>query len=46
LEVVRNYTRAFFDKYLRGMRAPLLDKKDTNPLVEAVQRFGPAKRSK
>ncbi len=45
LEVVRNYTRAFFDKYLSGMTAPLLDGKNTNQLVETVERFGPAKRS-
>jgi hypothetical protein len=45
LEVVRVYTRAFFDKYLSGMKTPLLDGKNTNPLVEAVQRFPRAKRS-
>jgi len=44
LEVVRDYTRTFFDKYLRGMKTPLLDGKNTNPLVESVQRFAPAKR--
>jgi pimeloyl-ACP methyl ester carboxylesterase len=45
LEVVRDYTRTFFDHYLKGLRTPLLDGKSTNPLVENVQRLAPAKRS-
>jgi len=45
LEVVRNYTRDFFDHYLKGMKTPMLDGKSTNPLVENVQRLAPAKRS-
>jgi predicted dienelactone hydrolase len=44
LGVVRSYTRAFFDKYLRGAKAPLLDGKVAGEFVEAVQRFEPAKR--
>jgi len=43
LEVVRGYTRSFFDRYLKGMKTPLLDGRNTNPLVETVQRFAPAK---
>ena len=44
LAVVRSYTRAFFDKYLRGKKAPLLDGMVAGEFVEAVQRFEPAKR--
>jgi predicted dienelactone hydrolase len=43
LAVVRNYTLAFFDKYLRGMTAELLDEAATGEFVEAVQEFAPAK---
>jgi hypothetical protein len=43
--VVRDYTRAFFDKYLREAKAPLLDEQPVNQLVEKVERFAPAKRS-
>ena len=44
LGVVRNYTRAFFDKNLKGMRSTLLDKNPASEFVEAVQRFEPTKR--
>jgi hypothetical protein len=44
LAIVGNYTRAFFDKYVRGMESPLLEGKATDQLIEAVQIFGPAKR--
>jgi hypothetical protein len=44
LGVVRSYTRAFFDKYLRGTKAPLIDGQVTGEFVEAVQRFAPANR--
>jgi pimeloyl-ACP methyl ester carboxylesterase len=46
LTVVRDYTRAFFDRYLKGMRSPLLDAKPPNQFVESVERFGPGKRSR
>jgi hypothetical protein len=42
LETIGSYTRAFFDKYLKGIRVPLLEGQQTNDLVEAVQRFPPA----
>ena len=42
MAVVRNYTRAFFDRYLKGMRSPPLDAKVTDQFVESVERFGPA----
>jgi hypothetical protein len=42
MAVVREYTRAFFDRYLKSMKSPVLDAKASNQLVEAVQRFGPA----
>ncbi len=44
LGVVRSYTRAFFDKYLLGAAAPLLDGNVPSEFVESVQRFRPAKR--
>ena len=46
MAVVRDYTRAFFDRYLKGMRSPLLDAKVPNQFVKSVERFGPGKRSK
>ena len=46
LAVVRDYTRTLFDRYLKGVRSPLLDGKVPNQLVESVERFGPGKRSK
>jgi hypothetical protein len=42
LQVVRSYTRAFFDKTLRGIRSPLLEGKRGTGLVEAVDTFEPA----
>jgi len=44
LGVLRNYTRAFFDKYLRGAKAPLLDRGAKSEFVEEVEKFEPAKR--
>jgi predicted dienelactone hydrolase len=44
MAVVGEYTRAFFDRYLKSMRSPILDAKASIQFVEAVQRFGPAKR--
>ena len=44
LGVVRSYTRAFFDKYLRGTKAPLLDRRARAEFVEAVQQFDPGHR--
>lgn len=43
LSVIRNYTRAFFDKNLRGTRTPLLDDKLANEFVDRVESFPPAK---
>jgi pimeloyl-ACP methyl ester carboxylesterase len=43
LAVVRSYTLAFFDRYLRGMKAELLDEPVTSEFVEAVQKFAPTK---
>jgi hypothetical protein len=42
--VVRSYTRAFFDKYVRTMKEPLLDSGVPNPLIESVERFDPTRR--
>lgn len=44
LGVVLNYTRAFFDKNLRGMKSPLLDDNVVSEFVETVQKFEPPKR--
>jgi hypothetical protein len=43
LAVVRSYALAFFDKYLRGMKAELLDQAASGELVDSVQKFEPAK---
>lgn len=43
LAVVRSYTLAFFDRYLRGMKVELLDEPVTSEFVEAVQKFAPTK---
>lgn len=44
LGVIRGYTRAFFDKHLRGMRRTLLDRPGANDLVDAIERFEPTRR--
>jgi predicted dienelactone hydrolase len=44
MAVVRDYTRAFFDKYLKGVKKPLLDGKARGEFVEVVERLGPAKQ--
>lgn len=44
LALVRSYTLTFFDKYLRGMKAPLLDRSTPDEVLESVQKFSPAKR--
>jgi hypothetical protein len=46
MAVVRDYTRAFFDRYFKGMKSPLLYAKVTDQFVESVERFGPGKRSR
>lgn len=46
MAVVRDYTRAFFDRYLKGMRSPLLEARVSNQFVESVERFGHGKRSR
>ena len=42
LESVRAITRAFFDKALKGLRAPLLEGRGLPAVVQAVQAFEPA----
>jgi hypothetical protein len=46
MTVVRDYTRAFFDRYLKGMRSPPVEATVPNHFVESVERFGPGKRSR
>ena len=42
LGVVRDYTRAFFDKTLKGLKTPLLDAGAASEFVVSVERFEPA----
>ena len=44
LAAVRDYTRAFFDRTVRGELAPLLDTEPTGEVVSKVERFPPRKR--
>jgi hypothetical protein len=44
MALVTSYTLAFFDKYVRGMKAPLLDRSAPDQVLEAVERFAPARR--
>ena len=44
LLLIRTYTLAFFDKHLRGRKTTLLDRSTPDPLIEAIERFRPAKR--
>jgi predicted dienelactone hydrolase len=46
MAAVRDYTRAFFDRYLKGMRSPLLAAKVKDQFVESVEKFGSGKRSR
>jgi hypothetical protein len=43
LAIVRSYTLAFFNKYLRGMKGAMLDQTPTSEFIDEVQRFGPAR---
>jgi hypothetical protein len=44
LALVRSYTLAFFDQYVRGMKAPLLDRSTPDQVLESVEKFSPARR--
>ena len=44
LALVRSYTLAFFDKYVRAINAPLLDRSAPDQVLESVERFSPARR--
>lgn len=44
LALVRSYTLAFFDRYVRGMKAPLLDRSTPDQVLESVEKFSPASR--
>jgi hypothetical protein len=46
LAAVTKYTRAFFDRHLKGVKSSLLESNQSDGLVDEVQRFGPAKRKK
>ena len=46
LRVALNFTRAFFDKTLKGTKTPLLDDHAVNEFVERVETFPPATRRK
>jgi predicted dienelactone hydrolase len=44
LELVTSYTRAFFDRHVRGVKAPLLDRGKPDEVLESVERFSPSRR--
>jgi hypothetical protein len=44
LRLIRSYTRAFFDRHVRGLSAALLDHATPDEILESVERFGPAQR--
>jgi hypothetical protein len=44
LEIVRNYTQAFFDKSLLGEASPILESSAPAAFVDDVRRFKPGKR--
>ena len=44
MEIVRSYTRAFFDKSLTGKASPLLERSAAAGFVDGVRRFKPGKR--
>jgi len=44
LALVRSYTLAFFDKYVRDMKAPLFDRSTPDQVLESVEKFSPARR--
>ena len=44
LGVITRYTRAFFDKTLKGSRVPLLDDKVPGEFVDRVEAFPPARQ--
>ena len=44
LSLVTTYTRAFFDRHVRGAKAPLLDRGKPNEVIEAIERFRPSNR--
>jgi predicted dienelactone hydrolase len=44
MEIVRSYTRAFFDKSLTGKASPLLERSAEAGFVDGVRRFKPGKR--
>src|SRR6185295_10212616 len=44
LGVIRNYTRAFFDKTLKGAKTGLLDDTPATEFVERIDRFPPRVR--
>jgi hypothetical protein len=44
LSLVRRYTLAFFDTYVRGIKAPLLDHSTPDRVLESVEKFSPAVR--
>jgi pimeloyl-ACP methyl ester carboxylesterase len=46
VELIQRYTRAFFDKHVRGNKAPDLDRHTPTAILESVEIFPPAKRPK
>lgn len=46
LALVTSYTRAFFDRHVRGAKASLLDRAEPNEILESVERFRPSRPRK
>jgi hypothetical protein len=44
LRLVADYTRSFFDKYLKGAKAPLPDDPHEGEFVDSIKKFPPATR--
>jgi len=45
IEVIRAYTRAFFDKYLKGLKGTLLDQAASRYSEVTIEHFQPSRRS-
>ena len=46
LRLILDYNRSFFDKYLRGRAAPLLDEPTHSEFVDSIQRFPSGRRDR
>lgn len=44
MQLINSYTVAFFDRHVRGIKAPILDRTAPGQVLESVERFPPARR--